>query len=90
MKKLGKLSINPEKVMKNKELISLRGGYGAMNKCYCYCDDPETPQREEILCGPVIVGGSPSWSGCVQDCDNVYGPERVSAVAYTDINIYGN
>lgn len=29
MKKLNKLQINPEKVMKNKELISLRGGYGS-------------------------------------------------------------
>ena len=28
MKKLGKLSINPEKLMKNEELMSLRGGYG--------------------------------------------------------------
>ena len=29
MKKLGKLSINPEKVMKNEELINLKGGYGS-------------------------------------------------------------
>ena len=28
MKKLGKLQINPEKVMKNEELLTLRGGYG--------------------------------------------------------------
>ena len=27
MKKLSKLNINPEKVMKNEELITLRGGY---------------------------------------------------------------
>ncbi len=27
MKKLGKLSINPEKVIKNEELANLRGGY---------------------------------------------------------------
>jgi hypothetical protein len=27
MKKLGKLSINPEKVIKNEELMHLRGGY---------------------------------------------------------------
>jgi len=27
MKKLGKLSINPERVMKNEELVNLRGGY---------------------------------------------------------------
>ena len=28
MKKLGKLSINPSKVMKNEELVNLKGGYG--------------------------------------------------------------
>ncbi len=28
MKKLGKFSINPEKVIKNDELVNLRGGYG--------------------------------------------------------------
>jgi len=28
MKKLGKLSINLNKVMKNEELVNLRGGYG--------------------------------------------------------------
>ena len=32
MKKLGKLNINPEKVMKNEELISLRGG----TNCTCF------------------------------------------------------
>jgi hypothetical protein len=31
MKKLGKLLINPEKLMKNEELISLRGG----TNCAC-------------------------------------------------------
>ena len=35
MKKLGKLSINPEKVIKNEELVNLRGGdYGGC--CICY------------------------------------------------------
>jgi len=28
MKKLNKLIINPEKVIKNEELVNLRGGYG--------------------------------------------------------------
>jgi len=32
MKKLGKLSIKPEKVIKNEELVNLRGGYS----CHCY------------------------------------------------------
>lgn len=32
MKKLGKLEINPEKIMKNEELLTLRGGFGC---CTC-------------------------------------------------------
>jgi hypothetical protein len=28
MKKLGKLQINPEKLMKNEELVAFKGGYG--------------------------------------------------------------
>ena len=32
MKKLGKLTINPSKVMKNEDLVSLKGGY---SKCTC-------------------------------------------------------
>jgi hypothetical protein len=35
MKKLGKLSINPSKVMKNEELVNLKGGgYDVYLKCY--------------------------------------------------------
>jgi hypothetical protein len=37
MKKLSKLQINPEKLMKNEELMTLRGGYS----CWCWnCDTP--------------------------------------------------
>lgn len=35
MKKLGKLTINPEKVIKNEELINLRGGYDMEVECRC-------------------------------------------------------
>lgn len=35
MKKLGKLSINPEKVIKNEELVNLRGGYEMEVECRC-------------------------------------------------------
>lgn len=34
MKKLSKLQINSEKLMKNEELVELRGGYGCA--CLCY------------------------------------------------------
>jgi hypothetical protein len=33
MKKLNKLIINPEKVIKNEELVNLRGGYMGWFKC---------------------------------------------------------
>jgi hypothetical protein len=39
MKKLNKLSINLNKVIKNEELVNLRGGYGSYSEpnTYCYC-----------------------------------------------------
>jgi hypothetical protein len=33
MKKLGKLTISPEKIMKNEELINLQGGYDDHDRC---------------------------------------------------------
>jgi hypothetical protein len=38
MKKLGKLQINPEKVMKNEELIGLRGGTETYWRCFVNCE----------------------------------------------------
>ena len=55
MKKLGKLSINPEKVMKNEELVNLRGGYGGMGD-----DCPEG--KVEYYCG--CFGSVGAWTGC--------------------------
>lgn len=38
MKKLGKLSINVDKIMKNEELVNLKGGdYGYGEACTCTC-----------------------------------------------------
>lgn len=34
MKKLNKLQINSEKLMKDEELITLKGGYGTCYGCY--------------------------------------------------------
>jgi hypothetical protein len=48
MKKLSKLTINPSKVMKNEELVNLKGGQYTYNASYsngtligfnCYCTD---------------------------------------------------
>lgn len=39
MKKLGKLTINPEKIIKNEELVNLRGGYdGYGDMCTFECN----------------------------------------------------
>lgn len=44
MKKLGKLIISPEKVMRNEELINLQGGYfGGCNWYYCECQLQHPP-----------------------------------------------
>lgn len=43
MKKLGKLSINPEKLIGNEELVSLRGGYDDYGStACCLCKDGNT------------------------------------------------
>lgn len=34
MKKLNKLEINPKKLMKNEELLTMRGGYDCCCQCY--------------------------------------------------------
>lgn len=36
MKKINKLRINPERIMKNEELFALRGGYDGTT-CVCLC-----------------------------------------------------
>lgn len=54
MKKLGKLSINPEKVIKNEELVNLKGGYG----CICICGN-----------GQAIYGPT-NQSECEIDCES--------------------
>jgi len=35
MKKLGKLSINSDKLIKEQELVNLKGGYTGQGCCYC-------------------------------------------------------
>jgi len=38
MKNLGKLQINAKSIMRNEELLSLRGGYGPLYECDVYRD----------------------------------------------------
>jgi len=59
MKKLNKLCINSEKLMKNEELVIIRGGY--VNCCQCYTRDPI----------PQLVGYMAAWNqaDCTYQCD---------------------
>jgi hypothetical protein len=59
MKKIGKLSINPEKVIKNEELVNLRGGsYGGT------CDGVVTCSggNSAYFCACLSAVGA--WCGC--------------------------
>ncbi len=57
MKKLGKITISPEKIMKNEELINLHGGYQGW--C-CYCD------------GKAILAGPSNMEECQDQCNMLY------------------
>lgn len=62
MKKLGKLKINPEKLMNIEELIKLRGGYGDCH-CMCYSRGP-IPE-------PVGAMAATNEADCDEMCDNI-------------------
>lgn len=57
MKKLNKLQINSEKLMKNEELIALKGGYG--EPCWCVC-----------IPGGYLLSG---YGDCGYDCYYAFG-----------------
>lgn len=67
MKKLNKLQINPDRVMKNDELITLRGGTN------CICFYPEDPYGNTEACQ---IGTSSSAGECAIMCSaaGCYGP----------------
>ena len=67
MKKYNKLSINSDKLLKNKEMIILRGGYGT--GCQCICADSEPDYH---YCGTVSAGGGDCNSACQSElgCDS--------------------
>ncbi|HYQ56601.1 MAG TPA: TIGR04149 family rSAM-modified RiPP [Draconibacterium sp.] len=63
MKKSGKISINPEKVIKNEELVNLKGGY--YGPCTCTCYDTWTYE---------CLGYLASDTGnCLIECNDFYG-----------------
>lgn len=70
MKKLGKLTINPEKLIKNDELVNLKGGYCSQcEECHgtvTICASAYDQARQDYFdnCGP---GSSIYWDiipGC--------------------------
>lgn len=66
MKKLKKLEINSEKLMKNEELLILRGGYSCEFYCWVHLNDG-TPAFEGVCCGE-------SGLGCEIDCNAYWNP----------------
>jgi len=66
MKKLGKLSISPEKIMKNEDLINMKGGYDGYDCGPGYwtwtCYYNACPGCGEV--GPGIVCGPYHATGC--------------------------
>jgi hypothetical protein len=64
MKTLGKLNINSEKIMKNEELETLRGGYDQCEYWCCVYDGPY-PSAPVLYCG---VGCGESAGGAQADC----------------------
>lgn len=59
MEKLSKLNINSEKIMKNDELVSLRGGYDGIN-----CPSGQF----ECLCDHVSQGCVSTMQECLNKC----------------------
>jgi natural product precursor len=67
MKKLNKLQINSERLMKNEELIALKGG----TNCICWgpyggvCATGTAGSGEEChgMCINALCGGSYTWTG---------------------------
>lgn len=74
MKKLGKLSINPSKVMKNEELVRLKGGYNggygvAVYKCQCTHGEGGTYYISLPCSDPEPISYAPNCSSGYQNCE---------------------
>lgn len=68
MKKLNKLQINSEKLMKSEELMTLRGGYGGTGSC-CVCLNGSNTfmsyraAASQTACQNACVSASSLWHG---------------------------
>jgi natural product precursor len=67
MKKLGKLSINPEKVIKDNELVTLKGGYYFSDCCDCWS------MVDNTLVGKIYLTESTNDAECTTECRLVFG-----------------
>lgn len=65
MKKISKLQINSERIMKNDELVTLRGGYGI---CTCMCW-----RGYGIDLGYLVTDGDFCHDACVYAWSGQYG-----------------
>lgn len=70
MKKIGKLSINSEKIIKNDELVNLKGGTYDGSCLYCWCKNSSGG-----LLGPAILHMS-SADECKSICQEIYSTEH--------------
>jgi hypothetical protein len=61
MKTIGKLKINPDRLIKNEELKSFKGGECS---CHCYAQD------NMIYLG--CLGYTGSWESCAEICTELY------------------
>lgn len=65
MKTLGKLKINPEKIIKNEELIILRGGYSTFI-CHVVCNGLDDWFNFSSTCNEM------DWSCAISQCITFY------------------
>jgi hypothetical protein len=70
MKKLSKLTISPEKIMRNEDLINLNGGYGGDGcfTAYCRCRGDSPPTTWE----GTYCSNDELWDTIVSYCYNPY------------------
>ena len=71
MRKIGKLAINAEKMIKNEELVNLKGGYEGYQRISCF--DSST------YLGYVNTSYCPSQQTQISLCRTYY-PQTVSAI----------
>ena len=71
IKKLGNLSINPENVIKNEELVNLKGGYLGGGSVYCNCYIVWSDGAATSVSG--YCGTSSSCRECGEDLERYYG-----------------